>query len=56
MRGRELLEAMRKKAKEEETPAGFLRLWLCPDTMDLETGKGRSARDELRRLAGECYK
>ena len=41
---------------KEADPAAFFRLWLCPDTMDLETWKGREARSELIRLMGECYK
>jgi hypothetical protein len=41
---------------DETTPRGFFLLWLCPDTMDLETVKGREARNEVIRLVGECYR
>jgi hypothetical protein len=50
------LDRLYAKQKDETSPRGFFRLWMCPDTMDLESDKGRGAREELIRLAGECYR
>jgi len=50
-----LTRELKRDAKQHEeylqTPRGFFRLWLCPDTL----GDDRPAREELQRLWEESH-